>query len=157
MYTKEALAGRIFELMPQFVSAAQQGHIGGVFVVRQPNHAADAMRGSHFVGNVVLLQPEHAPPSAGEVVHGGAAHTADTDYDGIKLAHLRKPPASGAGQRRAGRGEAQAVYTEVRAVKSIVLKSGPPNAQLAGISGSLMMPRCSPSGAKTDTPPEPVQ
>ena len=48
-------------------------------------------------------------------------------------------------------------YTDVRAVNSIVRKSGPPNAQFAGISGTRMMPKCSPSGANTHTPPEPVQ
>ena len=36
--------------------------------------------------------------------------------------------------------------TEVRAVNSIVRLSGPPQAQLAGISGSTMVPRCLPEG-----------
>ena len=49
------------------------------------------------------------------------------------------------------------LYTDVRAVNSMVRKSGPPNAQFAGISGTRMIPRCSPSGANTHTPPEPVQ
>jgi len=33
------------------------------------------------------------------------------------------------------------VKTDVRAVKNIVLLSGPPHAQLAGISGKRIMPK----------------
>jgi hypothetical protein len=47
--------------------------------------------------------------------------------------------------------------TEVRAVKSMVRLSGPPQAQLAGISGSLIMPRCLPEESNTQQPSEPVQ
>ena len=47
--------------------------------------------------------------------------------------------------------------TEVRAVKSIVRLSGPPQAQLAGISGSSMIPSCFPEESNTQQPPEPVQ
>ena len=51
----------------------------------------------------------------------------------------------------------RSVYTEVRAVKNNVRRSGPPNARLAGISGVRMMPSRVPSEAKTQVPPGPVQ
>ncbi len=49
------------------------------------------------------------------------------------------------------------VKIEWRAVKNMVRLSGPPQAQLAGISGSLMIPRWLPWESKTQTPSEPVQ
>src|SRR5919201_1389741 len=48
-------------------------------------------------------------------------------------------------------------YTDVRAVKNRVVRSGPPKARFAGISGVRMIPRRVPSGAKTQVPPGPVQ
>src|SRR5262249_28449720 len=49
------------------------------------------------------------------------------------------------------------VYTDVRAVKNSVRRSGPPKARLAGTSGVRMMPSRVPSGANTHVPPGPVQ
>ena len=49
------------------------------------------------------------------------------------------------------------VKTEVRAVKNIVRLSGPPQAQLAGISGYRIVPRWLPDESKTQQPSEPVQ
>ena len=49
------------------------------------------------------------------------------------------------------------VKIEWRAVKNMVRLSGPPQAQLAGISGSLMIPRWFPWESKTQTPSGPVQ
>src|SRR5207249_8259099 len=51
----------------------------------------------------------------------------------------------------------RSVWTEVRAVKNSVRRSGPPKARLAGTSGVRMMPSWDPSGAKTHVLPGPVQ
>jgi hypothetical protein len=47
--------------------------------------------------------------------------------------------------------------TEVRAVKSMVRLSGPPQAQLAGISGNFMMPKFLPEESNIQQPSDPVQ
>ena len=49
------------------------------------------------------------------------------------------------------------VKIECRAVKNIVRLSGPPQAQLAGSSVSLIIPRWLPWESKTQTPSGPVQ
>ena len=49
------------------------------------------------------------------------------------------------------------LYTDVRAVKNMVRLSAEPQAQLAGISGSVIVPRWLPDESKTQQPPGPVQ
>ena len=49
------------------------------------------------------------------------------------------------------------LYSEVPGVVYTVRKSGPPKAMFRGTSGPLMIPRCVPSGSKTQIPPDPVQ
>src|SRR5271165_2298377 len=57
--------------------------------VREADDAVRAVRRAVFVGDVELLEAEYAQPSAGELVHGGAAHPADPDHDDVVLRHGR--------------------------------------------------------------------
>ena len=47
----------LFEFMPQFVSVAQQGDVGGMFEVSKSNDAREAMGGATVMTWGVALQP----------------------------------------------------------------------------------------------------
>ena len=124
---QQLFAGGVFQLMPKFVGAVQQRNVRWVLMVCQPDHPADSVGRTHLVGNVVLLQSEHPPAAPRQAIHGGAAHSANSDDYGIKLSHVSScsplPSRERARvrvndlcprQRRARRRHAQAVHRRAR-------------------------------------------
>ena len=80
---QQRLPGRLLRLVPQLVGPVQQRHIGRVLVIRQPDDAADPVRGAHIVRDVEPLQPEHPVPTPRQVPASGAPHAAHADDDHI--------------------------------------------------------------------------
>ena len=100
--------------------------------------------------NFELLQTQDPQTSPGQVVKGGAAHATNTDNYYVITRHFFTYLLCNLIWGCIGiysRGIAVPgifiliVKTEVLAVNNIVWLSGPPQAQLAGISGSFMIPR----------------
>ena len=75
------------ELVPQFVCAQEQRHIGRILEVGLADDAGAAVAGSSVVCGRELLQPQHALPAGGEMVGRGAAHAAQPDHDDV-ISHV---------------------------------------------------------------------
>ena len=80
---QQLLAGAAFQLAPELVTAAQQGHVGRIFVIGEADDARQAVGGAHFVGDAELFEAEDALAAAGEVVECRATHTANAEDDSV--------------------------------------------------------------------------
>ena len=80
---QKLLAGRRLQFTPTLVGAAEQGHVGRVLGVGEPDDAADAMRRAAVVGDVETLQPQHAEAAACELIHRRGAHRAHANHDDV--------------------------------------------------------------------------
>ena len=90
---EQLLAGQRLELVPQLVAATQERDVGRVLVVGEPDDAGQAVRRAELVQQVVLLQAEHAPPAARQVVRRGGPHSAQADDDRVvSVRHGRSVP-----------------------------------------------------------------
>src|SRR5205823_1360279 len=81
---EQFLAGRFFELLPSLVRAAQQRDVIRMLVIRHPNHARKSERAAARVGDVELLQPQHAHAAARQFPARRSAHGADSNHDDIE-------------------------------------------------------------------------
>src|SRR5262249_30274206 len=75
------------ELAPQLIGAPQQGHIGGMLEIAEPDDAGGAMRGAAVVAGSEALEAQHALPPAREVVNRRAAHHAQATNRHVKCLH----------------------------------------------------------------------
>ena len=80
---EQLLARFGLDLAPQFVGATQQRYVGRMLEVGHADDTRVAVRRAAAVGNVELLQPQHALAAPGKLVTGRAPHPADADNDGI--------------------------------------------------------------------------
>src|SRR5262249_5297286 len=80
-----------FEFMPQFISVAQQGDIGGMFEVSESNDARQAVGGATVVAWRVTLQPQHALASARHMLERRAPHRAQAADHHIEMSHTVGP------------------------------------------------------------------
>src|SRR6516162_1424244 len=81
----------LFEFMPQFVSVAQQGDIGGMFEVSKSNDARQAMGGATVVTWGVTLEPQHLLASARQMLNRRAPHRAQAADHHIEMSHTVGP------------------------------------------------------------------
>jgi len=81
---EDFLAGFGFELVPEFIGAAEEGDVIGVFVVGEADHAGVAVRAAQGVDEGELFEAQDADAAAGELPAGGCAHGADADDDNVE-------------------------------------------------------------------------
>jgi hypothetical protein len=84
---QELLAKTSFELAPQLVRAAKQGHVRRIFVVGKANDPVDAVGRAHRVRDIERFQPKHPFPALGKARAYGRAHTADPCHDHVIPVH----------------------------------------------------------------------
>jgi hypothetical protein len=80
---QELRAGKPPELAPELVAAPKQRHVPGILVVGEPDDPRVPVHRAAGVGDVELLDPQHPPTAAREVVEGSAPHGADPDNDRV--------------------------------------------------------------------------
>ena len=80
---QEALAGQTLQLPPQLIGAVEQGYVGGVLPVGQPDDAGESVGGAILVKHIEALEAEHPEASAGEMEQCRTAHPAQTEDDDI--------------------------------------------------------------------------
>ena len=83
---EEGLFGFVFEVFPEFVGAAEEGDVVGVFVVGEADEAGLAVGGAEGVGDVELFEAEDGEFTFGEVEGGGGAHGAEAEDDRVVVA-----------------------------------------------------------------------
>ena len=82
-------AGEGFELVPEFIGAAEEGDIMGVLIVGEADEAGLAVGGAQGVGDVELVKGEDffatalGREAALEMGGGGGAHGAGAEDDGV--------------------------------------------------------------------------
>ena len=75
------------ELVPEFVGALHERHVGGVFVVGLADDAGVAVGGAEVVGRAELVEADHAEAAPGEHPGGGGTHRAKSDDGCVVVRH----------------------------------------------------------------------
>ena len=79
----------VFELVPEFVGAEEQGHVAGMLEVALPDHARVAVARAAVVSRGVTFEAENPVAAAGEGARGGAAHAAQACHDDVVGFHRK--------------------------------------------------------------------
>src|SRR5688500_5862131 len=91
----------MLQLAPRRECPLEQGHVGGMLVIRLANDARLAVMGTVAVRRVLGVEAEDAQAASSERVRGRAAHRAEADDDYIEcIRHYRKMRFSRHGPRR---------------------------------------------------------
>src|SRR5438552_569373 len=83
---QEPLLNVGFQGVPQLVCPSQERHIGGIFVIGEPDDASQAVRGTSLMQQIELLEAQDSPPPPREVRGGCTPHPSQPDDDRV-VAH----------------------------------------------------------------------
>src|SRR5439155_24340984 len=74
------------ERVPQLVCPSQERHVGGIFVIGEPDDASQAVRGASLMKQIELLEAQDSPPPPRQGRGGCTTHPPQPDDDRV-VAH----------------------------------------------------------------------